>query len=249
MTENLSYCFHSHSFSPILSFSLSPSLCNFHPFIFSQPLFFSLTLSFSFTLSFSLTLFWSLSPFLFLSHHLCLTFTLSLCLPHSFVYSHPPSFLLLTVIHSPSRYHTIKISRLLSPTILNSFLFIIPLKKGIMFFTSPLGLSVCVSVCHQILPGCSLARGTAYILRILRSMDKSNFYGHFKRIRVSLKKSSISYFYSICLKLTELIEYYTKTIILYQISLNFKQQILIDNTLIIKTIFAYNLINNLLKIM
>ena len=65
---------------------------------------------------------------------------------------------------------------------------------------------------NQILPVCSLARGTAYISRILRSMDKSNFYGNFKRIRVSLKKSSTSYFYSICLKLTELIECYTKTI-------------------------------------
>ena len=27
---------------------------------------------------------------------------------------------------------------------------IIPLKKGIMFFTTPLGLSVCVSVCHHV---------------------------------------------------------------------------------------------------
>ena len=43
------------------------------------------------------------------------------------------------------------------------------------------------------------------MLRNLRSMDKSNFYGHFKRIRVSLKKSSTSNFYLICLKLTELI--------------------------------------------
>ena len=138
---------------------------------------------------------------------------------------------------------------------------IIPLKKGIMFFTLPLGLSVCVCVClsvcvcvclsvitfaarwpdlatqcqvrsilstrtskyntshddpfqfpfHMdhpykitfwpltsklrdgftpILPVCSFARVPAYILRILRSMGKSNFYGHFKRIRVSLKKSS-----------------------------------------------------------
>ena len=52
---------------------------------------------------------------------------------------------------------------------------------------------------HQILPVCSSARGTSHMLRILRSIDKSKFYGHFKRIRVNPKKSSALYFHSICL--------------------------------------------------
>ena len=71
---------------------------------------------------------------------------------------------------------------------------------------------------------------------------------HCKRIRVSLKKSNTSYFYFICLKLTEHIEQLYKDH-LYQISLNSKQYIWIDNTLIIKTIFAHNLVTNILKIM
>ena len=91
---------------------------------------------------------------------------------------------------------------------------------------------------HQILPVCSSAWGTLYMLKILRSIDNSKFHGHFKRMRVSPKKSSTSYFCWICLKLTELINHYTGTII-YQISYNFMQYISI-NTLIIKNSFTYN---------
>ena len=53
---------------------------------------------------------------------------------------------------------------------------------------------------------CSLARGTPYISRILRSIDKSSFYGHFKRIIVSPKKNQVR-----CILLTELIDQYIET--------------------------------------
>ena len=65
---------------------------------------------------------------------------------------------------------------------------------------------------HQILPICYSAQGKAYMLRILRSIEKSKWYGHFKELRVSSKKSSTPYFYSICLKLTLLIAHYTEII-------------------------------------
>ena len=47
---------------------------------------------------------------------------------------------------------------------------------------------------HQILPVCSSDRGTPNMLRILRSIHKSIFYCHFKRIRAGPKKSSTSCF-------------------------------------------------------
>ena len=62
------------------------------------------------------------------------------------------------------------------------------------------------------LPVRSSARGTAYMLRIWISKGIWKCYGHFKRIRVSLKKSSTSCFYFIRLKLTELIGNYKRTI-------------------------------------
>ena len=43
------------------------------------------------------------------------------------------------------------------------------------------------------------ARHTIYMLGILRSIYKSKCYGHFKRIRVSPKKSSTLDFHSTCL--------------------------------------------------
>ena len=75
---------------------------------------------------------------------------------------------------------------------------------------------------HQILPICYSAQGKAYMLRILRSIEKSKWYGHFKELRVSSKKSSTSYFHLTCLKLVLLVAHYTETII-YKISHNFMQ--------------------------
>ena len=65
---------------------------------------------------------------------------------------------------------------------------------------------------HQILHICCSARGTPYVLRILRSIKKSKCYSHFKGIKVGPKQSSTSYFHSICLKLTILIDHHTETI-------------------------------------
>ena len=50
---------------------------------------------------------------------------------------------------------------------------------------------------HQILSVCSSTWRTLYLSWSFRYIHKSNFYGHFKQIRVSPKKSSTSYFYSI----------------------------------------------------
>ena len=65
---------------------------------------------------------------------------------------------------------------------------------------------------HQIVSVCSSSRGTPYMLRIVWSINKSKFYGHCKRIRISYKRSSTSCYESICLELTELIEPYIETI-------------------------------------
>ena len=64
---------------------------------------------------------------------------------------------------------------------------------------------------YQILPICCSARGKPCTLRILRFIEKSICYGHFKGLRVGPRQSSTSYFHLICLKLTLLIAHYTST--------------------------------------
>ena len=78
----------------------------------------------------------------------------------------------------------------------------------------PVTLKLIGTYLHQILPECSSTWATPYLLWILKSIQKSKFYGHFKRI--SPKNSSIYVvFYSICLKLTEIMNHNRPTETIY----------------------------------
>ena len=140
-----------------------------------------------------------------------------------------------------------------------------------MFFTPSLGLSVCLCVCLSV---CHHVCGEMAALSNMASSEVNT--SIYKNLNCNTSQDdpfpfpfNMDHRYKIpfwpvtsklmddlhqILPVCNLLETYRtyRTLYrdhLYQLSLNFKQYILIDSTLIIKTSFAYNFVNDISKIM